>query len=171
VRASYFPKVIIAEKAQTKVDAISVSQPVEAQSKGTGYPIAAGIMIVVSACLLIVVDLLNIVTYSSNSSMVLRIVLWRELPIWLGDITLDSLAVVGGVLALARTRLLFAVLTASLLIPYSLSYTTFGVESLLLGENITLTNTSQIYVTFAPAALVLSTMSLIFLAQSKSEFQ
>jgi hypothetical protein len=141
-----------------------VSQPVEAQSKRTGYPVAAGVMMIVSACLLIVVNLLNIITYPS-------MVLWRELPIWLGYITFDSLAVVGGTLALIRTRLLFAVFGASLLIPSSLSYTAFAVESLLLGENITLAIIPLIYVIFTPVTLVLSTLSLIFLAQSKSEFR
>jgi hypothetical protein len=149
---------------QTKLDAILVSQPVEAQPKRTGYPVAAGVMIIVSACLLIVVNLLNIISYPS-------IVLWRELPIWLGYITLDSLAVVGGLLALTRTRLLFTVFGASLLIPNSLSYTTFAVEALLLGENITLAIIPLIYLIFAPVALVLSILSLIFLAQSKSEFR
>jgi hypothetical protein len=162
--AVYFPKVIRTETVQTKLDAILVSQPVEAQPERTDYPVAAGVMIIVSACLLIVVNLLNITTYPS-------IVLWRELPIWLGYITLDSLAVVGGLLALTRTRLLFTVFGASLLIPNSLSYTTFAVEALLLGENITLAIIPLIYLIFAPVALVLSILSLIFLAQSKSEFR
>lgn len=143
---------------------IIVSQPVEAQSGRTAYPVAAGAMIIVSACLLIIVNVLNIITFPS-------IVLWRELPILLGYLALDSLAVVGGILALTRTRLLFAVFGASLLIPSSVSFTTFIAESLLLGENITMDAVSLIYVTFAPAALVLSALSLIFLTQSKPEFR
>ena len=143
---------------------ILVSQHVEAHSGRTGYPVAAGVMMIVSACLLIVVNLLNIITYPS-------MLLWRELPMWLGYLTFDSLAVVGGILALTRTRLLFVVFGASLLIPLSLSYTIFGAEALLLGENITLAAVPLIYIVFAPVALVDSALSLIFLAQSKPEFR
>jgi hypothetical protein len=141
-----------------------VSQPVEAQSERTGYPVAAGVMMILSACLLIVVNLLNITTYPS-------MIVWRELPIWLGYIMFDLLALAGGVLALTRTRLLFAVLGASLLIPPSFSATAFLAESLMLGENITWSISALIVVIFTPVALALTTLSLIFLAISKSEFR
>jgi hypothetical protein len=159
--------VIITERAQTNLDAILVSQPVEPQPARTGHPVAAGVMMIVSACLLIVVNLLNIVTMYGYPYLIL----WRELPIWLGYITFDLLAVAGGVLALTRTGLLFAVFSASLLIPTSFIFVASYVESLVLGENIILAISPLIVAIFTPVALVLSILSVIFLAQSKSEFR
>src|SRR5512136_1705740 len=102
-----------------------MSQPVKAESIRTVNPVAAGVMMIVAACLLIVVILVGIISYP-------RDILWRLLPVWLSYLTFDALAVVGGILAMTGSFLLFAVFGSSFLIPSSFSYTISVVECFLL---------------------------------------
>ena len=83
---------------------------------------------------------------------------------------MDVLAVFGGVMALSKRCFLLAVFGASVLIPGSLSSTIFGLESVLLYGEMTFALFHVIYLTFCPVALVLSVLSLNFLAKSNFEF-
>jgi hypothetical protein len=143
-----------------------LSQAVETQPKRTGYPAAAGAMTIVSACLLIV--------YNSAVFIYSSYVFWTELSSLAVSIMLNILSLLGGVQALARTRLLFAVFGASILIPPSLSTVTFTLASLSLAltraENLTISIYAVLFIVIYPVVLVLSVLSLIFLARSRREF-
>lgn len=142
-----------------------MSQLVEKQTKSTGYPLAAGLMTITAGCLLIIFRLM--VTTSYPSDYFLRL----QLPELAVSLALDVLAVLGGALALTRTRLLFAVFGASVLIVPSLSTTAFMIGLQLMAEGKPTTSISEIfYLIIYPNALVLSTLSLVFLAKSKQEF-
>jgi len=141
-----------------------VSQQVEAQSAETGYRVAGGIMMIVSACLLIVVDLINMLTFPS-------FLFWREFPNWLIWIVFASLALVGGAFMFTRTHLLFSVFGGSLLIPSTASYALGVFETVLLGEYPAFSGIFVTYLILGPVAFVLSILSLVFLAKSKSEFR
>jgi hypothetical protein len=139
-----------------------MSQIGEAQTKRTGCLAPAGVMTIVSACLLIIVDFLELIRRPA-------LVFWIDLPGWLSILALYVLAVVGGALVLTRPSLLVAVFSASVLIPASLSLTaTFG--SLLWNGILTLSLFSVLWVTLPPVALVLSVSSVIFAAVSRPEF-
>jgi hypothetical protein len=154
-----------------------LSQPLETQPKRTGYPAVAGVMIIVSACLLIVFNLVVIFQYSSfifmNSSSLID-VFWGALPSLAVSIMLDILALLGGVQALAKRRLMFAVFGTSVLFTISLP----GATSLfaLLARALTGVGSPTISVyevfliTIYPVVLVLSVLSLIFLARSRHDF-
>jgi len=154
-----------------------LSQPVETQSKRTGYSAAAGVMIIVSACLLIVFNLVVILQYSSfilmNSSFLID-VLWSALPSLAVSMMLDILALLGGVQALAKRRLMFAVFGTSVLFTISLPSTTslFALLARVLTrvENPTSSAYEVFLITIYPVVLVLSVLSLIFLARSRREF-
>ncbi len=69
---------------------------------------------------------------------------------------------------------MFAVFGTSVLIPPSLSNTTFTLESLaraLAGaEDLTISFYAVLFIAISPVVLVLSVLSLIFLARSRHEF-
>jgi hypothetical protein len=144
-----------------------LSQPFETQPIRTGYPIAAGVMIIVSACLLAVSNFLLYLSYPSN-------IILSEWPNLAVSIILDVLAILGGVLALAKTRFVFAVFGTSILIPSSLSSVTFILSALarsLTGtENLTISLFAVLFIAISPIVLVLSVLSLVFLAMSRNEF-
>jgi hypothetical protein len=139
-----------------------MSQVAGTQARNTGYLAAAGVMTIVSACLLITLNFLLLINRPAQ-------VFWVELPGWLGVLTVYILAVVGGALALTRPSLLVAVFSASVLIPTSLSLTA-SFLSFLWNGNLTLSLVSVLWITFPPVALVLSVSSLILAAKSKPEF-
>jgi ethanolamine transporter EutH len=156
-----------------------LSQPVETQLKRKDHSAVAGVMIIVSACLLIVFNLAWVFQYSSyvsiNSSFA-RDVFWISLPNLAVSVTLDILALLGGVQALARRRLMFAVFGTSVLITISLTGTTSIFASLaraltLTGlENFAVSDYEVFAIAVSPVILVLSVLSLIFLARSRHEF-
>jgi hypothetical protein len=147
-----------------------VSQSVEALTLRTGYPTAAGVLTIVSACLYIGTYLLELTfTFSYQFSSIL----WSELPSLAVGIMLGVLAVLGGASALVRKRLVFAVFGAAVILPESLSFTTFVVVSLaraLMYGDFTISVPAFLYIALSPVALVLSALSLVFLAKSRSEF-
>jgi hypothetical protein len=153
-----------------------LSQSVETQLKRAGYPAAAGAMIIVSACLLTVFNLVFIFQYTSYFSMnsiFASDILWFELPSSAVSIMFDILVLLGGVQALAKRRLVFAVFGASVLIASSLSGTTSLFALLaraLTGGSLTLSVYEVFFITVYPVVFVLSVLSLIFLAKSKDEF-
>ncbi len=145
-----------------------MSQPFETQPKRSAYPTAAGAMIIVSACQLAVVSL--VVSFSYPSRVFL--IEWPNLAV---SVMLSILAILGGVQALARKRLLFAVFGASILIPQSLSNIAFALNWLVMpvlmfAEDVTMSVSSVLSIAISPVVLVLSVLSLIFLAKSKHEF-
>jgi hypothetical protein len=147
-----------------------LSQPIETQPKRTGYPLAAGCMIIASACQLIILNLVLIFTYSNIPVYVF----WIELPRIGISIMLNILALLGGILALARTRFMFAVFGTSVLITQSL-LNTASVSSLLAqamtgAENLIVSVFEVPFIVFSSVVLVLSVFSLIFLARSRQEF-
>jgi hypothetical protein len=147
--------------------ATRLSQPAETQPKRTGYPAAAGTMIIVSACLLAVSNVILTSSYPSDA-------FWIELPSLAVYIMLNILALLGGVQALVKKRLLFAVFGASILIPPSLSNTTFTLASLartlIFAEDFTISIAAVLFIASSSVVLVLSVLSLIFLARSRREF-
>jgi hypothetical protein len=156
-----------------------LSEPVEAQLKRTGNPVAAGKMIIVSACLLIVFNLVAIFQYSSfmfTYSSYFGSVAWIQLSSFAVSILLDVLALLGGVQALVKRHLVFAVFGTSILFTISLSSTISILASLAraLTQNLTVPATVSVYevfpLTLFPLVLVLSILSLIYLAKSKPEF-
>jgi hypothetical protein len=156
-----------------------LSQLVETQLKEKDYSVAAGAMIIVSACLLIVLNFIWIFQYSSYISMnsiFARDFFWISLPSLAVSVTLGIIALLGGVQALAKRRLVFVVFGTSVLITFSLTSTTSIFASLaralaLTGaENLTGSGYEVFAITIPSAMLVLSVLSLIFLAKSRHEF-
>jgi len=132
-------------------------------------------MIIVSACLLIVFNSILIFQYSSYvfmNSSILREFFWTELPSLAVSMMLDILALLGGVQALARRSIVFAVFGSSVLITISLSSTTsfFALLARALTVGATISSYEVLFITIPVVVLVLSVASLIFLARSRREF-
>jgi hypothetical protein len=168
---------VFKERSKLSLGVSRLSRPVETQPKRTGYPAAAGAMTIVSACLLIVSNLVLII-YSAalivSSPLLSSSVSWTWWSSVAVSTMLNILSLLAGVLALARTRLLFVVFGTSVLIPPSLSNTAFALVSLaraLIGaENLTMSFYAALFIAISPIVLVLSVLSLIFLAKSRQEF-
>lgn len=127
-------------------------------------------MTIVSACLLIVLNSVLIFTYRNASSFIF----WIQLPTLAVSITLNILSLLGGVLALVRTGFVFAVFGTSVLIPPSLSELTYLLALLARvltdAESPTISFYEMFFIAISPVVLVLSVLSLIFLARSRREF-
>jgi hypothetical protein len=127
-------------------------------------------MTIVSACLLIVLNLVLIFAYRSASSLIF----WIRLPTLAVSIVLNILSLLGGVQALVRTRFVFAIFGTSILIPPSLSELTYLLALLARvvtgAESPTISFYDVFFIAISPVVLVLSVLSLIFLARSRHEF-
>ena len=131
-----------------------------------------------SSCLLIVSNSV-LFAFSAvlifNYPIVFSGVFWSEVSSFAVSIMFNILSLLGGVQALARTRLVFAVFGTSILIPSSLSAVTFTLTSLARSltdaENLTLSVYTVLFLAIYPVVLVLSVLSLIFLARSRHEFR
>jgi hypothetical protein len=124
-------------------------------------------MIILSACLLTVSNLVLSLSYPGD----VFLIEWPNLAV---SIMLGILAILGGVQALAKKRLLFAVFGTSILIPPSLSNITFALASLarvlIFAEDVTISVIAVLFSVISPVVLVLSVLSLILLARSRHEF-
>lgn len=134
-------------------------------------------MIIVSACVLIAFNIVLVFQLSSYvfmNSIFSSDVFWGALPSLAVSIMLAILALLGGVQALAKRRLMFAVLGTSVLFIISVGGTTslFALlaRALTRGANLTVSVYEVFFIIIYPVVLVLSVLSLNFLAKSRHEF-
>jgi hypothetical protein len=93
-----------------------------------------------------------------------------QLPSLAITFALDVLALMGGALALGRKQIVFAVFGASVLIAASATSTSVMIEWLIERVNFSMSVLGILYAFINAAALILSILSLVFLARSKPEF-
>lgn len=145
-----------------------MSQLVEKEPGRVDYSVAAGAMIIVSACLLIVAISVSRSEYYFSYYLFLS-----SLPNLGASITLSVVSLFGGVQALIKKRFLFAIFGTSFLIIQSLLNTTNVLDwlvSKLFPEEILMSGYPALFIIISPVVLILSVLSLIFLTRSKHEF-
>jgi hypothetical protein len=145
-----------------------LSQLVEREPRRTGYPVAAGAMIIASACLLIVAISVLRSEYYFRYYLFLS-----SLPNFGASIALSVVSLFGGVQALIRKRFLFVIFGTSFLIVQSLLNVTNVFDwlvSKLFPEEILMSGYPAVFIVISPVVLILSVLSLIFLTRSKHEF-
>jgi hypothetical protein len=148
-----------------------MSQFNEKRVNKTGYPTTVGIMVIISACMLIISQALLAWLNYQNPFFSLMV------PSLITFLFFEVLAILGGVMALNRRSLVFAVFGATLVLTHSVGNILSGIEEIAasrLGINILPSYVTSlagfIFFIIAPVTLVLSTLSLILLAKSKTEF-
>ena len=130
------------------------------EQQQTIFPTVAGILIMISGCLVITYD----VFIRPRSSLLLLEVSQQSIPVGAG-----VLALIGGILCLNRTSLMMATIGGVFILPDSLSawprYLSYQI--MVPGE---LPSFVYIDLLVHTTTIVLSLISLSFIAVSKSEF-